>query len=109
MIIILGLNPYRDKRSHSISKKFGIRRNQLCFQKIKHTFHSLRANFISELDNLGIDLSIIERLVGHSQQGLIRSVYSGGPRIEKLREVIEKLNYGSEINFLIKDNCPDFS
>ena len=107
--LISGLNPYRDKRSHSISKKFGIRRNQLGFQKRKYTFHSLRANFITELDNLGIDLSIIERLVGHSHQGLIRSVYSGGLRIEKLRDVIEKLNYGSEINFLIKDNCPDFS
>ena len=70
---------------------------------------SLRANFITELDNLDIDLSIIERLVGHSHQGLVRSAYSGGFRIEKLREVIEKLNYGSEINFLIKDNYPDFS
>ena len=70
----------------------------------KYTFHTLRADFITELDNLGIDLSIIERLVGHSNQGLIRSAYSGGLRIEKLREIIEKLNYGSEINFLIKEN-----
>ena len=95
--LVTGLKTYRDKRSHSISKRFGTRRNQLGFDKRKYTFHSLRANFVTELDNLGIDLSIIQSLIGHRQQSLVRSVYSGGPKIEKLREVINKIDYGPEI------------
>ena len=95
--LVTGLKTYRDKRSHSISKRFGTRRNQLGFDKRKYTFHSLRANFVTELDNLGIELSIIQSLIGHRQQGLVRSVYSGGPKIEKLREVINKIDYGLEI------------
>ena len=95
--LVTGLKTYRDKRSHSISKRFGTRRNQLDFDKRKYTFHSLRANFVTELDNLGIDLSIIQSLIGHRQQSLVRSVYSGGPKIEKLREVINKIDYGLKI------------
>ena len=95
--LVTGLKAYRDKRSHSISKCFGTRRKQLGFDKRKYTFHSLRANFVTELDNLGIDLSIIQSLIGHRQQSLVRSVYSGGPKIEKLREVINKIDYGLEI------------
>jgi len=95
--LVTGLKTYRDKRSHSISKRFGTRRNQLGFDKRKYTFHSLRANFVTELDNLGIDLSIIQSLIGHRQQSLVRSVYSGGPKIEKLREVINKIDYGLKI------------
>ncbi len=52
---------------------------------------------MTELDNLGIELSIIQSLIGHRQQGLVRSVYSGGQKIEKLREVINKIDYGLEI------------
>ena len=52
---------------------------------------------MTELDNLGIELSIIQSLIGHRQQSLVRSVYSGGPKIEKLREVINKIDYGLEI------------
>ena len=95
--LVTGLKTYRDKRSHSISKRFGTRRNQLGFDKRKYTFHSLRANFVTELDNLGIDLSIIQSLIGHRQQSLVRSVYSGGLKIEKLREVINKIDYGLKI------------
>ena len=63
----------------------------------KYKFHSFRANFVTELDNQGVDLSIIQSLIGHRQQSLVRSVYSGGLKIEKLREVINKIDYGPEI------------
>tara|TARA_Y100000294_G_C8458664_1_gene297636 strand:- start:47 stop:418 length:372 start_codon:yes stop_codon:yes gene_type:complete len=101
--LVTGLKTYRDKRSHSISKRFGTRRNQLGFDKRKYTFHSLRSNFVTELDNLGIDLSIIQSLIGHRQQSLVRSVYSGGPKIEKLREVINKIDYGLKITELLSN------
>ena len=95
--LIEGLKTYRGKRSHSISKRLGTRRKQLGFKRRKYAFHSLRANFVTELDNQGVDLSIIQSLIGHRQQSLVRSVYSGGPKIEKLREVINKIDYGLEI------------
>ena len=50
------------------------------------------ANFVTELDNLGIDLSIIQSLIGNQQQSLVRSVYSGGPKIEKLKEEFKEVN-----------------
>ena len=49
------------------------------------------------MDNQGVDLSIIQSLIGHRLQSLVRSVYSGGPKIEKLREVINKIDYGLKI------------
>ena len=100
--LIEGLKIYRGKRSHSISKRLGTRRKQLGFDRGKYTFHSLRANFVTELDNQGVDLSIIQSLIGHLQQSLVRSVYSGGPKIEKLRKVVNRVDYGSEIANLVK-------
>ena len=74
--LIEGLKIYRGKRSHSISKRLGTRRKQLGFNKVKYTFHSLRTNFVNELDNQGIDLLISQSLNGHRQQSLLRSIYS---------------------------------
>ena len=101
--LIEGLKIYRGKRSHSISKRLGTRRKQLGFDRGKYTFHSLRANFVTELDNQGVDLSIIQSLIGHRQQSLVRRIYSGGPKIEKLREIVNRIDYGSEIISLVQD------
>ena len=100
--LIEGLKVYRGKRSHSISKRLGTRRKQLGFDRKKYTFHSLRANFVTELDNQGVDLSIIQCLIGHRQQSLVRSVYSGGPKIEILRKIVNRVNYGSKTTNLVK-------
>ena len=100
--LIEGLKIYRGKRSHSISKRLGTRRKQLGFDRGKYTFHSLRANFVTELDNQGVDLSIIQSLIGHRQQSLVRSVYSGGPKIEKLMKIVNRVNYESEKTDLVK-------
>ena len=100
--LIEGLKNYRGKRSHSISKRLGTRRKQLGFDRGKYTFHSLRANFVTELDNQGVDLSIIQSLIGHRQQSLVRSIYSGGPKIQKLREIVNRIDYGSEIISLVQ-------
>ena len=87
----------------------GTRRKQLGFERRKYTFHSLKANFVTELDNQGEDLSIIQTLIGHRQQSLVRSVYSGGPKIEKLREVINKIDYGLEITQFLNIRLNAFS
>ena len=54
------------------------------------------------MDNQGVDLSIIQSLIGHRQQSLVRSIYSGGPKIEKLREIVNRIDYGSEIISLVQ-------
>ena len=92
--LVTGLITYRYKRSHSIAKRFGTRRNQLAFDKRKYTFLSLRANFVTELDNFGKDLYIIPSLIGHRKQSFVRSVYSAGPKIERLRDVINIIDCG---------------
>ena len=99
--LIEGLKIYRGKRSHSISKRFGTRRKQLGFDRGKYTFHSLRANFVTELDNQR-NLTIIQSLIGHRQQSLVRSVYIGGPKIEKIRKVVNRVDNVSEITNLVK-------
>ena len=69
--LIEGLKIYRGKRSHSISKRLGTRRKQLGFDRGKYTFHSLRTNYVTELVNQGVDLSIIQSLIGHRLQSLV--------------------------------------
>ena len=80
----------------------GTRRKRLGFDRRKYTFHSLRANFVTELDNQGVDLSIILSLIGHQQLSIVRTVYSGGPKIERHREIVNRIDYGSEITNLVK-------
>ena len=45
------------------------------------------------MDNNGTELSITERLVGHSHKNLVRDVYSSGVRMQRLRNAINQLSY----------------
>ena len=81
-------------RSHYVGKLMTTRRKQLGFEKRKYTFHSFRSNFMTEMDNNGTELSVTERLVGHSHKNLVRDVYSSGVRTERLRKAINQLSYG---------------
>ena len=49
---------------------------------------------MTEIDNNGTELSVTERLVGHSHKNLVRDVYSSGVRTERLRKAINELSYG---------------
>ena len=49
---------------------------------------------MTEMDNSGTEISVTETLVGHSQQNLVRDVYSSGVRLERLRKAINELSYG---------------
>ena len=81
-------------RSHYVGKLVITIRKQLGFVKRKYTFHSFRSNFMTEMDNNGTELSVTERLVGHSHKNLVRDVYSSGVRMERLRNAINQLSYG---------------
>ena len=85
-------------RSHYVGKLMTTRRKQLGFEKKKYTFHSFRSNFMTEMDNNGTELSVTERLVGHSHKNLVRDVYSSGVRMERLRNAINQLSYGKVDN-----------
>ena len=85
-------------RSHYVGKLMTTRRKQLGFEKRKYTFHSFRSNFMTEMDNNGTELSVTERLVGHSHKNLVRDVYSSGVRLERLRNAINQLSYGKVDN-----------
>ena len=85
-------------RSHYVGKLMTTRRKQLGFEKRKYTFHSFRSNFMTEMDNNGTELSVTERLVGHSHKNLVRDVYSSGVRMERLRNAINQLSYGKVDN-----------
>ena len=87
-------------RSHYVGKLMTTRRKQLGFQKRKHTFHSFRSNFMTEMDNNETDISVTETLVGHSHKNLVRDVYSSGVRMERLRKAINQLSYGNIDNII---------
>ena len=92
--LLSDLKTYEKDRSHYVGKIMTTRRKQLGFQKRKHTFHSFRSNFMTEMDNNETDISATETLVGHSHKNLVRDVYSSGVRMERLRKAINQLSYG---------------
>ena len=57
---------------------------------------------MTEMDNNGTELSVTERLVGHSHKNLGRDVYSSGVRTERLIKAINELSYGKIDNTLQK-------
>ena len=56
------------------------------------------------MENLGTPINHISQLMGHEDGNMALDVYSGGLAIEPLRESINKLTYGSEIDDLIRWN-----
>ena len=60
--------------------------------------------FTTRMENLGIPRNHISQLMGHEDGNMALDVYSGGLAIEPLRESINKLTYGSEIDDLIRWN-----
>jgi len=64
-------------------------------------FHSLRNTFATRMENLGVPRNHISQLMGHNDGNMALDVYSGGLAIEPLRESINKLTYGEEVDKLI--------
>ena len=64
-------------------------------------FNSLRNTFATRMENLGVPRNHISQLMGHNDGNMALDVYSGGLAIEPLRESINKLTYGEEVDKLI--------
>jgi hypothetical protein len=71
---------------------FGDYRKDLGLTRERTTFHSLRKNFGTALDEAGVLPSDREAVLGHSR-GFSFDVYSKGPGLKRLRDVVEKVEY----------------
>ena len=61
----------------------------------KKTFHSLRGNFISQLNAAGANQVYKMYLSGHAQENITNAVYTS-PTVAQLKETVELLDYGIE-------------
>ena len=87
----LTFNKY-NRRSNAIGKRFGRLKTKLGYGKV-HVFHSFRYGFSSQLENAMIQQTQASRLTGHKVHGMSYGLYSDGLAFERLREVIEHINW----------------
>ena len=102
--LLTGLSPggidgkrsaYFSRRQSDLRRKVGLPEGVV--------FHSLRNTFATRMENAGVPKDHISQLMGHEDDNMALDVYSGVLAIELLRESINKLNYGSGMNLLIKN------
>ncbi len=107
--LITDISPGGDdnKRSWNFQKRLGRIREKIGLPK-GVVFHSLRNTFTTRMENLGIPRNHISQILGHEDGNMALDVYSGGLAIEPLRESINKLNYGSKVELMIKKMAQDF-
>ena len=96
-----------NKRSWNFQKRLGRNRKDIKLPK-GVVFHSLRNTFVTRMVNLGIPRNHISQLMGHEDGNMALDVYSGGLAIEPLKQSINKLTYGSEVELMIKKMTQDF-
>lgn len=80
------------KLSVYISKRFTVFRRRAGVNRPRLSFHSLRKNFVTALNQAGVHQADIAAVVGHAQ-GFTLDTYSGGPGLKRLRDVVEKVKY----------------
>ena len=99
--LITGVTPggYDNKRSWNFQKRLSRLRNKIGLPE-GVVFHTFRKTFATRMENLGIPRNHISQLMGHEDSNMALDVYSGGLGIEPLRESINKLTYGDELDNL---------
>ncbi len=80
-----------------LSTAFGRLKDQLGFSS-RHTFHSLRASFITELTALDISQIKIEKIVGHKPVGITMGVYLDDIPPEILHDAILDLDLDLDLS-----------
>lgn len=96
--LIAGLNPSgggRMRRSHHVSGVFSSWRSRLGVAASK-TFHSTRHTFSTCLRDQGLGEEQIAAIIGHRKQSTTAG-YLSRPALERLRDWVECLNYGEDI------------
>jgi len=81
-----------NKLSVDFGKKFGRVRRNADIEREGLTFHSLRKNFTTALDQAGVAQADAAVLLGHAR-GFSFDRYSGGPGLQRLRDVVERVAY----------------
>ena len=80
------------KPGKRLSQQFGEHRKTLKLTRDRLAFHSLRKNFTSALDRAGVPIADAAALLGHGR-GFSWDVYSSGPGVKRLQELVEKVEY----------------
>lgn len=78
-----------DNRSGTIGTWVSRLKNKHMPESKELTFHSLRHNFSTALDNSGVELGYIQTLMGHRRGSLAYDTYSSGKKFATLCSVID--------------------
>lgn len=82
----------------SMPQTFGRWKRRHGLRRPRTVFHSLRKNFVTALDQAAVTASDIAALVGHGRGSLALNVYSSGPGLRRLSDLVELVQYpGLEI------------
>jgi integrase len=79
-----------NKRSHALSKAFGLLRTRLGFGSL-HVFHGLRNTFVTALVRADIADALIKELTGHETHTVTHDIYSKGASNKQKLKAISKL------------------
>lgn len=87
----LSFNKY-DDRSNAIGKRFGRLKTEMQFSG-SFVFHSIRKTVATLLENAGVPENVAADLLGHDKKTMTYGVYSGGARLDVLREALNRIDY----------------
>jgi integrase len=76
---------YLGQRFTEYRRRCGVTRERLAF-------HSFRKQFATAMDRAGVPQADISAVLGHSR-GFSLNVYSSGPGLTRLRDLVERVNY----------------
>jgi integrase len=76
---------YLGQRFTEYRRKCGVVRPRLAF-------HSFRKQFATAMDRAGVPQADISAVLGHSR-GFSLNVYSSGPGLKRLQELVERVEY----------------
>lgn len=80
------------KLSWYLSKRFTEFRRDTGIDRVRLSFHSLRKNFATALDNAGANRDDIAALIGH-ERGFTLETYSGGKGLKALHGIVQRVKY----------------
>lgn len=97
-----------NKRGHTASKQFTRLRRKLGVTEPGVRFHSLRANFITALEQARVLVNEIQLLVGHKRPSLALDVYSGGQEFKRLQADVKAVTFGKRVDRLVDERIGEF-
>jgi integrase len=80
------------KLSFYFSKRFTAYRRAVKIEGARKSFHSLRKNFTTALDEAGVHQADAAMLLGHAR-GFTFDHYSGGKGLQTLKGIVERVDY----------------